>query len=80
MANKLKTKKSQPPDPDKLKPEKEQQVKVKELVRDERTYKILGAFFILVAVFLFIAFTSYLFTWQQDQDKASRVSILFALI
>ncbi len=77
MANKLKTKKIQPPDPDKLKPEKEEQVKVKELVKDERTYKILGTIFILVAVFLFIAFTSYLFTWQQDQDKASNVSILF---
>ncbi len=76
MANKLKTKKSQAPDPDKLKTEKEEQVKVKELVKDERTYKILGTIFILIAVFLFIAFTSYLFTWQQDQDKASDVSIL----
>jgi S-DNA-T family DNA segregation ATPase FtsK/SpoIIIE len=76
MPNKLKTKKIQAPDPDKLKPEKEEQVKVKELVRDERTYKILGTIFILIAVFLFIAFTSYLFTWQQDQDKASSASIL----
>jgi len=77
MANKLKTKNSQPPDPDKLKPEKEEQVKVKELVRDERTYKIFGTFSILIAIFLFIAFTSYLFTWQQDQDKASNASILY---
>ena len=69
MANKLKVKKSQAPDPDKLKSEKEEQVTVKQIVKDERTYKILGTVFLLVAVFLFIAFTSYLFTWQQDQDK-----------
>ncbi|MEO5999877.1 MAG: DNA translocase FtsK [Chitinophagaceae bacterium] len=79
MANKLKSKKSQAPDPDKLNPEKEEQVKVKELVKDERTYKILGTIFILIAVFLFIAFTSYLFTWKQDQDKAKapNAAILF---
>ncbi len=71
MANKLKSKKSQAPDPDKIKPEKVEQVTVKELARDERTYKILGTFFILIAVFLLIAFTSYLFTWKEDQDKAN---------
>src|SRR4051812_44257087 len=70
MANKLKSKKSQAPDPDKIKPEKVEEVTVKELANDERTYKILGTFFILIAVFLFIAFSSYLFTWQEDQDKA----------
>ena len=68
MANKLK-KKSPPPAPDKLKPEKEAQVTVKEVVKDERTSKIAGAVCLLVAIFLFIAFTSYLFTWQHDQDK-----------
>ncbi len=76
MANKLKTKKSQTPDPETLKPEKEEEVKVKQLVEDERTYKILGTICILIAVFLFIAFTSYVFTWQQDQDEASHASIL----
>jgi S-DNA-T family DNA segregation ATPase FtsK/SpoIIIE len=70
MANKLKTKKSQAPDPEVLKPEKEEQVTVKQLAVDDRTYKILGTLFLLIAIFLFIAFTSYLFTWQEDQDKA----------
>ncbi|HXO78124.1 MAG TPA: DNA translocase FtsK 4TM domain-containing protein, partial [Puia sp.] len=69
MANRLKSKKSQAPDSDKLKPEKESQVTVKQIVRDERTHKIAGAVFLLLAVFLFIAFTSYLFTWKEDQDK-----------
>ena len=74
MANKLK-KKTPPPDPDKLKPEKEEQVRVKEVVKDERTSKIAGAVCLLVAAFLFIAFTSYLFTWQQDQDKVSPLGV-----
>lgn len=72
MATTTKTKKSQAPDPDKLKPEKEEQVNVQELVKDERTYKILGTVCILIAILLFIAFTSYLFTWQEDQDKAKQ--------
>lgn len=70
MANKLKKKTAPPPDPAKLKEEKEAQVTVKEVVKDERTSKIAGAISLLVAIFLFIAFTSYLFTWQEDQDKA----------
>ncbi|GGB21539.1 FtsK/SpoIIIE family DNA translocase [Puia dinghuensis] len=70
MANRLKSKKSQKPAADKkLKPEKESQVTVKQLVKDERTHKITGAVFLLLAIFLFIAFTSYLFTWKEDQDK-----------
>src|SRR6478672_9648328 len=78
MANKLKSKKSQAPDPDKLKPEKEEQVNMKQLVKDERTYKILGTVFLLIAIFLFIAFTSYLFTWEEDQDKVFHgASILY---
>jgi len=67
MANRLKSKKSQASE--KLKPEKDPQVTVKQIVKDERTHKITGAVFLLLAVFLFIAFTSYLFTWKEDQDK-----------
>src|SRR6267154_4744887 len=69
MANRLKSKKSQPPVANKLKPEKESQVTVKQIVKDERTHKITGAVFLLLAIFLFIAFTSYLFNWKEDQDK-----------
>ncbi|MEO6916393.1 MAG: DNA translocase FtsK, partial [Chitinophagaceae bacterium] len=69
MANKLKTKKSQLPDPEILKPEIEEKVNVQELVKDERTSKILGSLFLLIAIFLLIAFTSYLSTWKEDQDK-----------
>src|SRR6267154_1318188 len=69
MANRLKSKKSQLPVANKLKPEKDPQVTVRQIVKDERTHKITGAVFLLLAIFLFIAFTSYLFTWKDDQDK-----------
>jgi DNA segregation ATPase FtsK/SpoIIIE, S-DNA-T family len=72
MANRPKSKKNHSSGPDKLKPEKESQVTVKQVITDERTHKITGAVFLLLAVFLFLAFTSYLFTWREDQDKVFR--------
>ena len=69
MANRQKSKKSQKTAGGKLKSEKEARVTARELVKDERTHKITGAVFLLLALFLFIAFTSFLFTWQDDQDK-----------
>ncbi len=78
MAKKAKSVKSQT-DPNVLKKEKEEPVIVKELVSDERTHKILGTISILISVFLFIAFTSYLFTWREDQSKVFQgASILFS--
>lgn len=68
MANKLKTS-SKAASTQQLKQEEEVKVSVAEFVKDERTYKILGATFLLVGFFLFISFASYLFTWQDDQDK-----------
>lgn len=35
---------------------------------------ILGSFFLLFSIFLFLACVSYLFTWQQDQDKLINAS------
>lgn len=69
MANRSKAKKNKTPDPGKLKPEKEEKLTVKQVIRDERTHKIAGAVFLLLAIFLLIAFTSYLFSWKEDQDK-----------
>jgi len=34
--------------------------------RDERFLKILGLFFLILAIYFLVAFTSYLFTWQED--------------
>jgi S-DNA-T family DNA segregation ATPase FtsK/SpoIIIE len=68
MANKLKqkTKAAAPAD---LKQEKEETVEVKQLLKDERTHKIAGSISLLLSALLFIAFTSYLFTWQDDQSE-----------
>ncbi len=77
MANRLKSAKSQSPDPDALKPEKEEQVSVKELVRDERTHKIAGTILLLFCLFLFTCFSSYLFTWAEDQSEVNRTSLFF---
>ena len=68
MANSLKKKTPPPPDPEVLNADKETEITVTEVVKDERTGKIAGAISLLTAIFLFIAFTSYLFTWQEDQD------------
>jgi len=75
MANRLKADKAEKKKPaksDNFKPEKEAQVTVKQLVKDERTHKIAGAFSILISLFLFIAFASYLFTWKEDYDKVDK--------
>jgi DNA segregation ATPase FtsK/SpoIIIE, S-DNA-T family len=70
MANRLKkTAKEKKPNPEQLVGEKEETVTWKAVAKDERTYKILGVLFLLTGAFLFIAFTSYLFTWDEDQDK-----------
>ncbi|HMK03075.1 MAG TPA: DNA translocase FtsK 4TM domain-containing protein [Ferruginibacter sp.] len=71
MANKLKSAKTKPVDPGQLKQEKEETVEVKQLLKDERTHKIAGSILLLLAFLFFIAFTSYLFTWGEDQDKFS---------
>ncbi len=77
MATKLKKKRKNNPEkkPAKsdVKPfraEKGEKVDLKSLARDERTWKIIGAVFLLIALFLFISFISYLFTWKEDQAVA----------
>ena len=69
MASKVKSGKSKAAGKEGLKAETEEKVVVKELLKDERTRKITGTILLLLAFLFFIAFTSYLFTWQEDQDK-----------
>ena len=61
-----------------FKQDTEEKIDWKQLARDERTWKITGAVFLLIAIFLFIAFISYFFTWKEDQDKVFRGGLLFA--
>lgn len=56
------------------KKKKKGQLSLKFEVIDERVPKILGIFCWFIAFYLFIAFTSYLFTWQEDQDRVLRFS------
>lgn len=39
-------------------------------IQDERFPKLIGLLCLFFALYLFIAFTSYLFTWKSDWDKA----------
>lgn len=54
-----------------MKKDKEPEVNVKSLVKDERTHKVLGMACLLIAIYLFIAFISYLSTWKADQKIVS---------
>jgi DNA segregation ATPase FtsK/SpoIIIE, S-DNA-T family len=69
MAEKIKSVKKNNKAADALKQEKEETVEVKKLLQDERTHKIAGSICLLLAILFFVAFTSYLFTWEDDQDK-----------
>ena len=62
-----------------LKQEKQESVSVKDLVKDERTHKIIGTLLLLISFFLLVSFISYCFTWKEDQDKVigSGASFLF---
>lgn len=62
---------------EKLTPEKEEKINLKELARDERTWKIVGFVFLFFAFFLFIAFISYFFTWRNDQSEIKNGLSLF---
>jgi S-DNA-T family DNA segregation ATPase FtsK/SpoIIIE len=77
MATKLKKKRKNSPEKKParsgqkaFREEREEKIDLKTLARDERTWKIIGAFFLLIALFLFISFISYLFTWKEDQAIA----------
>lgn len=77
MANRTKRSKKGP-DPEKLTVEQEQTADIQEVVRDERTQKVIGVFILGLSFFLLVAFISYMFTWKEDQDKifAHGLSIL----
>jgi DNA segregation ATPase FtsK/SpoIIIE, S-DNA-T family len=69
MSNKIKKIKANTRAAETLQQDKEEKVEVKQLLKDERTHKIAGSIFLLLALLFFVAFTSYLFTWDEDQDK-----------
>jgi S-DNA-T family DNA segregation ATPase FtsK/SpoIIIE len=84
MANKLKGNSTKNPvertrktRSEKLAPEKEEKINLKELARDERTWKIVGFVFLFFSFFLLISFISYFFTWENDQSEITKgISLL----
>ena len=50
---------------------KKKQVAIKGGMQDERFPKLVGLFCLFFTLYLFIAFSSYLFTWKEDMDKAN---------
>ncbi|MCI5081299.1 MAG: DNA translocase FtsK, partial [Saprospiraceae bacterium] len=44
-------------------------------LNDERVPKLVGILLLFFALYLFIAFTSYLFTWQEDQNRVLQFSV-----
>ena len=84
MANKLKGNSTKNPvertrktKSGKLTPEKEEKINLKELARDERTWKIVGFVFLFFSFFLLISFISYFFTWRNDQSEIKNGLSLF---
>ncbi|MEP7253122.1 MAG: DNA translocase FtsK [Ginsengibacter sp.] len=74
MATTNKKSKSKKADTSKLKADRVEKLEVKQLLKDERSHKIAGTILVLISLLLFIAFTSYLFTWQEDQSKVLKGS------
>jgi len=72
-----KASKAAAPPADKFKTDREEKIDLKKLARDERTWKIAGTVSLLTSIFLFIAFTSYLFTWKEDQSQVMNRGIGF---
>lgn len=55
-----------------LQHEKESKINWLQLLKDERTHKVLGTFCLMISIVLFVSFTSYLFTWEDDFDQVVR--------
>lgn len=60
-----------------LQPEPIEKNGIKNWVRDERTHKITGFVLLFFTLYLFLSFTSYLFTWKDDQDKVFKGAASF---
>lgn len=78
MATKQKSSKKKVSSSSKFQSDKLEKIEVKKILKDERSHKIAGTVILLLGVLLFIAFTSYLFTWQKDFSLIQKgISILY---
>jgi S-DNA-T family DNA segregation ATPase FtsK/SpoIIIE len=77
MAKSVSSKKSTSSKPAKKNSVKQNAQFVVSTILDGRIKKIVGLMFVLFSLFLFVAFISYVFTWQDDQDKVFNNTSLF---
>ena len=63
--------------PKKEKKDSKLMLKIQSFFNDDRTQKSLGLLFILTSLYLFICFTSYLFTWKSDYSIIDGKSFSF---
>ncbi|MFM7671098.1 MAG: DNA translocase FtsK 4TM domain-containing protein [Bacteroidota bacterium] len=64
--------------PSGFEPEKEESIDLRSIIRDERTWKIVGVSMVFFSLFLLVAFISYLSNWQSDSSVVSTgLSALF---
>jgi len=68
----VKTKKAKEPKEPKAEPKPKQKVERFTFLKDERFHKVAGLFFLILAVYLLLAFVSYLLTWEIDDSHVSR--------
>jgi len=68
----IKTKKAKEPKETKAEPKPKHNVARFAFLKDERLHKVTGLFFLILAVYLLLAFVSYLLTWQIDDSHVSR--------
>lgn len=59
---------------------KQQAQAVVSTLLDGRIKKIIGLMLVLFSLFLMVAFCSYIFTWQDDQDKVFKTDSLFQFL
>jgi S-DNA-T family DNA segregation ATPase FtsK/SpoIIIE len=77
MAKSVSSKKSTSSKPAKKNSVKQNAQFVVSTILDGRIKKIVGLMFVLFSLFLFVAFISYVFTWQDDQDKVFNNTSLY---
>ncbi|PKP16580.1 MAG: hypothetical protein CVU06_14410, partial [Bacteroidetes bacterium HGW-Bacteroidetes-22] len=81
QVNKLKKEPEVTPEPEpkekspKKKPEKKQAKSSEGFKLSQRQRTIIGAFVLLLAVYLMLAQISYIFTWDSDYDQIDSVSL-----
>jgi DNA segregation ATPase FtsK/SpoIIIE, S-DNA-T family len=47
------------------------------IIKDNRTYRIIGAVLVIISLLMIVSFVSHAFTWKEDQDKIIKKASAF---